>query len=59
MGVNSSLFSDIVTELPTPKFSTTVPPALTNLRVTLPLPALICWLNVNPIPVHNVTVLSF
>jgi len=54
------LFSEIDTELPTPKFSTTVPatPALAILRVTLPVPALTCELNVIPMPVSNVTAVS-
>ena len=44
VGLIVILFSEIDTELPTPKFSTTVPatPALAILRVTLPVPALTC-----------------
>ena len=49
----------MVTELPTPKFSTTVPAAPDILKVTLPLPAMILSVNVIPIPVSLVTEPSF
>ena len=39
----------MVTELPTPKFSTTVPAAPAILNVTLPLPAITLSVNVIPI----------
>ena len=48
----------IVTELPTPKFSTTVPAAPAILKVTFPLPALILFVNVSQIPDALGTVLS-
>ena len=41
VGVNDNELLLIVTELPIPKFSTTVPAALAILNVILPLPALI------------------
>ena len=53
MGVNDTLLLAMVTELPTPKFYTTVPDPLVYLNVILPLPAFILSVKVIPNPTSN------